>query len=62
MNFYKKKKIHYIQNWILSKHLLDLIEDAPSIQGKIFYFHDDLPDRDSVLNKYGKYLFEMAML
>ena len=56
--FLQKEEIHYIQNWILSKHLLDFNEDAPSIQGKIFYFHDDLPDRDSVLNKYGKYLFE----
>lgn len=56
--FLQKEEIHYIQNWILSKHLLDFNEDAPSIQGKIFYFHDDLPDRNSVLNKYGKYLFE----
>lgn len=56
--FLQKEEIHYIQNWILSKHLLDFNEDAPSIQGKIFYFHDDLPDRDSVLIKYGKYLFE----
>lgn len=56
--FLQREEIHYIQNWILSKHLLDFNEDAPSIQGKIFYFHDDLPDRDSVLIKYGKYLFE----
>lgn len=56
--FFQKEEIDYIQNWILSKHLLDFNKDTPSIQGKIFYFHDDLPDRDSILNKYGKYLFE----
>ena len=56
--FFQKEEIDYIQNWILSKHLLDFNEDAPSIKGKIFYFHDDLPNRDSVLNKYGKYLFK----
>lgn len=37
MNF-TKEEIHYIQNWILSKHLLDFNEDAPSIQGKSFIF------------------------
>lgn len=48
----------YIQNWILSQRLLDFNNMSPSLKDQVLYFHDDLPDRDTVLNKYGQYLSE----